>query len=124
MLNFGLFFEKRKKYMMAATLQPRNDKGRFEKIPRPENITDWLLTKKSELGIEYDYILADKLGIPANNLSRILTGKYGLSALNLKGIFDGLHIQPGSSEYFHLLDLYYKSRLDVETAWNKTKIRR
>ena len=107
---------------MLAYKQTRDEKGHFGKKV-PITFVDWLKIKKVELNFEYDYELAKIMDAAPENVSRIFCGKAGPSILQVHSLIKNLDIKDGSPEYFQLLDLMYKSRLEMDLAQNRNKSR-
>lgn len=84
-------------------------------IDRVETFNDWLQDKKQSLGLEFNYQLADKLGISPDQLSKIMMNRASPTALHIKAIFDNLQIEPASPEGAAILQLYWQTRYAVES---------
>lgn len=99
--------------MLTASKQLRDQKGRFGPKAQATSFVEWLKLIKAEMGIEFDYNLAKKLGMSADRISRIIAGKYAPSTPELQNIFNNLNIKESSQEYYLLLELAHKCRLGL-----------
>lgn len=108
--------------MLTYKQQARDEKGHFSK-KLPITFVDWLKLKKAELNLEFDYELASVMETPPENISRILSGRSGPSTLQVHSLIKNLKIKDASPEYYQLLDLMYKARLEMELGQNRNKSR-
>lgn len=84
-----------------------------------QDFNGWLNRTKERLSFETDKELGDHLGLTADTLSKLYSGRRSPTALNIVAICKSLGIDEISEEYTELLRASQKSRLKMEMSQHK-----
>jgi hypothetical protein len=93
---------------------------------QPASLNEWLIAKRDELGLKYNYDLAEFFGVRSDYLSQVMMNRLGPNAMFINSIFTKLDIDPKSEEGQMLLYFYWHDKLAFEQNYkiNSTRAKK